>query len=268
MTFDWTNVPLVDLHSHVLPGIDDGAPDDAAAIEMLRIADADGVRVIAATPHAEMIDEPNEIIEGVERLNQLATDDGLTIEVVPGSEVGLAADLLQSYQAGRLLTINATNYLLIELSHMAEWPPFLRTAIYELQVAGLTPILAHAERYPAVQTDPGILVDVIATGVLIQINAGSLLGQMGSRAHQTAETLVSCRMAHIVASDAHRPRRNAPRLSAALEHAVSLAGAAYIDSMCETAVAVLRGLPITVPDPSLPAEKSWLTRLQERVRGQ
>ena len=262
-----TRVSLVDLHSHILPGMDDGAQSDAEALEMLRIAASDGIQVIAATPHVNRTTSPDAILAGVARLNQLAVNEGVQIEVVPGSEVPIAADIVDRYHAGQVVTLNDTPYLLLELRQTADWPPYVQTAIYDLQVAGLVPILAHAERYPAIRDDAGVLTGLISSGVVIQINASSLLGKSGADSQRAAEELLRNRMAHIIASDAHRPHARAPRLQPALRHAATIVEASYVDGMRATAAAILRGQPVTLPEPLTPNHRSWAVKLWERLSG-
>ncbi len=253
---------LVDLHSHVLPGVDDGARDVDEALRMLRVAEEDGIATIAATPHADSV-TPQQILDGVAELNRLAADAGLRIRVVPGSEVRIAADLPARAADGRLVTLADTPYLLLELSLWGDWPPFLLEAIYSCQVVGLWPILAHAERYPAVQRDPGRVLPLVERGVLVQVNADSLFGRNGRKAQWAAEELIRSRAAHLIASDAHRSDSRPPRVRAALERAAAVAGEEYATWMAQAAVDVLRGAPVTPPQPEPPRRRRrfrWLFR--------
>ena len=250
---------LIDLHSHVLPGLDDGARDQAESLLMLRLAEADGIRTIVATPHATSC-RPEQIAPSVSRLNAAAAGEGLSVKVVAGSEVRLAADLAERHRAGRLVTLNGTDYLLLELPLHGDWPPYLLEAIYALQVAGLVPILAHAERYPAVQKDPGILVDLIVRGVLVQVNATALLDVADPAEARVAAGLLRARMAHLVASDAHDLLSRPPRLQGALAAVSAIAGDDYAAGMVQTAAAVLAGASVTLPDPQPPPRPSLLRR--------
>jgi protein-tyrosine phosphatase len=240
---------LVDLHSHVLPGVDDGARDEGEALRMLRIAEADGIAAIVATPHTHHC-PADRIAPAVARLNLLAADAGLAIRVLPGSEVRLAADLPARYRAGALLTLNHGPYLLLEVPLSGGWPASLLRVVDELQALGLRPVLAHAERYQDVQRDPALLDGVIAAGVPIQINATSLVGPAERGAQPAAERLVRGRMAHLLASDAHNAEWRPPRLQAAVARAAELAGADYAAWMVAAASAVARGDALTLPAPA------------------
>lgn len=258
------DISVVDLHSHVLPNLDDGARNDDEALEMLRVAAADGIDVITATPHLDQVRHVEQIIDDVARLNDLAAEYGIQITVVPGCEALIAVDLIDRYQSGQLITLNGTSYILLELPLIGEWPAYLQGVIYDLQLAGLTPILAHAERYPAVRRNPSILHELIATGVIIQINASSLRGSTGGESRQTAEVLVRQHMAHIVASDAHRPHGRSPKLQEALRRVAALAGSGYAEGMIERADSILHGGLVGLPTPREPQDDSWLAKLRGR----
>lgn len=241
--------PLVDLHCHVLPGVDDGATHEAESLRMLRVAEEDGIAFVAATPHAHHC-PAGRIPPKVERLNHLAADAGLAVRVVPGQEVRLAADLVARFRAGDLATLNGGRYLLLELPLSGPWPTYLRRAIDELRALGLRPILAHAERYGDIQRDPTPLRELIALGVPIQVNASSIVGPAERAARPAAERLLREGLVHLIASDAHDDRWQPPRLRAALARAAEIAGPAYAARLVATAALVLRDEPIALPEPA------------------
>lgn len=261
-------VPQVDVHAHLLPGVDDGPADEESSLAMLERAAADGTRVIAATPHAGRC-PPEAIIAGVERLNRRAEQAGLEIRVVVGCEYPLSRDLVEHHRKGDLVTLNGTPYVLVEFITWVEWPPYFAQAVYELQLEGFIPVLAHPERYPPVQRRPELLVEAVRAGVVLQLNAGSLLGQYGPVTRRTAEQLVRARLAHVIASDAHDPKRRPPTLAEAFQRASQLAGEEYVLWMRQAAVAVVEGRALVLPEPEvgvLEAERSWLGRLRSWLR--
>ncbi len=237
---------LVDLHCHILPGIDDGADDDRQAIEMLEIAAEDGIASIVATPHFHHTNA-RQIRDGVARLNELALQEGIAVTVHPGAEVRIAVDLIEQYQAGELVTINETSYLLLELHLGFSWQiETIELAVGRLIDAGLRPILAHAERYEFIQREPELLRRLTATGTLIQVNASSFAGRHGEAATQTAEQLVNLGLVHLLASDAHNAGRRGPRLRDGYQHVARLAGPQTAARMAERAEMVLAGQPVGV----------------------
>ncbi len=241
--------PLVDLHCHIIPGVDDGATHEAESLRMLRIAEEEGIGIVAATPHAHHC-SGERIPPKVARLNELATEAGLAVRVVVGQEVRLAADLVARHRAGQLATLNGGHYLLLELPLSGSWPTYLRQMIDQLQALGLRPILAHAERYGDIQRDPAPLRELIACGVPIQVNAGSLVGPAERAARPAVERLLREGLVHLIASDAHDDRWQPPRLRAALARAAEIAGTAHADWMQATAWRVIRDEPITLPEPA------------------
>ena len=254
---------LVDLHSHILPGVDDGSGDAEQSLAMLEIAEHDDIGVIAATPHSALVDAST-IASRVIDLRSLAHDRGLAIQIVTGCEVRFDADLGDRFQAGELVTFNDTPWLLLELSLRAEWSPYLRQGIYDLQVAGAWPILAHAERYPAVQRDPDLLTELISQGVLMQVNADSILGRGSQSAARCADVLLRRRMVHLVASDAHDTVHRPPRVNSALSRARDVTDAAYGDWLTSTPSRVLAGEQIHAPDPVAGPSRGRLRRLFSR----
>lgn len=239
----WRGIPLVDLHSHVLPAVDDGAESPAESLAMLRLAEADGIRTIVATPHAARC-ERRRIRPAVDLLNQLARENALAIWILPGSEVALTDIVGHSDDLSRFQTMNDTPYLLLELPLRGEWPDQTEEVIFHLQVTGRWPILAHAERYPSVQRDLSRLDNLIARDVLIQVNADSLLGRGGRHARQTAEKLLQRGMVHLIASDAHDVNHRPPRLSPALDRMSEVAGPEIAAWIAGNASAVVEGRTI------------------------
>lgn len=246
---------LIDIHSHVLPRIDDGARNLDEAVQMLGMAVADGIRIVVATPHASRVNR-----EGMDtRLTDLrhaTREAGLDVAILPGSEVRLSADLGDRYREGDLITLNDTSYVLVELPFHREWSPMIRSSLYSLQLAGALPIIAHAERYPAVQRQPSVLLELVEMGAVIQVNADSLLGEDGRASRRTAEGLVRAGMAHVIATDAHRIDSRRPLLRASLDRVAALSDRSEAAKTQVNAAAVLQGRPITAPDPRAEALQS------------
>lgn len=237
---------LVDVHSHILPGLDDGAQDSRTMLEMLRISESEGVKTIVATPHASHT-EPDRIRTAVESARVSARQHGLSLEILAGSEIKFSADLASRYQEGELLGINESSYLLIEFPFTRPWPPLLKDAIYMLRVAGGLPIIAHAERYPAVQADPKILLPLVELGLLVQVNAEALTETYQSASARTAETLVRGKLVHLVASDAHDTTRRPPHIREALERVAMISDETYREQVMRSAELVSCGEPVVIP---------------------
>ncbi|CAN5546083.1 tyrosine-protein phosphatase [soil metagenome] len=235
---------LVDIHAHVLPGVDDGARDLDAALDMLRAAAEDGVGTIVATPHSHWASGPG-LPEAVERLQELAAGADLDITILPGNEVRIAADLVDQYERGEILTINNTSYLLLEFHLSHNWRvEVIEGVIQKLIDAGLKPILAHPERYPFVVLDPMVLERFVAMGVPMQLNAPSLSGYHSQGSQRTAHAMLDAGLVHIVASDAHSARYRPPQIRQALEEIANIRDDAYVEGLIANAEAVIAGEPV------------------------
>jgi len=245
---------MIDLHSHILYDIDDGALTLAESLAMAEIAARDGTRVIAATPHgpgsiACGVYDPGLIRARLAELNTAIANEDIPIEVVAGTEIYYDAGIVARLKRGELLTYGHSKAILLELS--STLPPTLNNAIFNLQVGGYRIVLAHPERIIEVQQNPNVLLPLIERGVLTQITAEALIGGQGERLRTTAETLLRHGMAHLIASDAHGvPPRRAPSLRAARERAASLIGLDATNALVlTTPTAILQGQPLKLPPP-------------------
>lgn len=237
-----------------MPAVDDGARNDNLALDMLRAAEADGISIIAATPHAHHVGAAR-IIEGVERLRELADAAGIQIEIIPGHEARLAPDIADRYRQGDIIPLNHTTYQLIELHLFEEWPKELsERSIGRIQAAGLIPVMAHPERYPVIQREPEWVEALIERGIMLQVNSHSLTGYHGPEAQKTAELLVSRRLVHVIASDAHNPGRRPPAIRAAIDRAAQIAGPEYAHWLMSNAAAIVRGDEVHRSMPELAGE--------------
>ena len=219
---------MIDIHSHILPGLDDGAGSVEVSLAMARRAAADGIRVMVATPHVITGLYPNgraTILAAVERLQRVFKDNGIDLSLLPGAEYRLEPDLPRRLARGELLTVNdGGRYLLVEMP-AALVPDYAGQVFYELQLQGLTPIIAHPERNEGFARDHGLLHGLVSHGALVQITAGSLTGLLGSAAAANARAFLKQGCVHFIATDAHTAGdHRAPVLAAASGEAARLAG--------------------------------------------
>lgn len=209
---------MVDIHTHILPGIDDGSIDDAMTLNMLRMAEQDGTRTMVATPHyyyPRYIPTQEEVEQKVNYVNQLSQKHGIKVEVLPGREIMLDNYTLQDIKQGLMGSINNTQYLLVELS-MDEWKPYYLDLMYELQLMGYILIIAHPERYPYVQEDITMLNPLIKEGALFQMNAASITGLNGKKIQRVAKELIRQGAIQLIASDSHSDRLRNPKIQQGL----------------------------------------------------
>jgi protein-tyrosine phosphatase len=205
---------LIDLHSHVLPGLDDGADDLDGALAICRAAAEDGIEVLAATPHVRAHDYPTTADQMDAALAELRAAAGDVVRLVPGGELDVAELRRPVEELQRFALAGNPKYLLVETPYIG-WPLDLADRLFELRASGITPVLAHPERNADVQARPGLLEPLVATGTLVQVTAASVDGRLGRRTSSCAHVLLERGWAHLLASDAHAPTVRAIGMRAA-----------------------------------------------------
>jgi len=197
---------MIDLHCHILHGIDDGAQTIEDSLNMAKQAVSEGIHTIVATPHhhnGKYINERNEIIQRVERLNHYLLQEHIPLKILPGQESRIYGEIMKDYQNGKILTLNQTDkYLFVELPS-SQVPKFTEKLVYDIQSEGLTPIIVHPERNSRLIEDPDILYNLVNKGVLTQITASSLTGRFGKKIKKFSMDLIEANLTHMIASDAH-----------------------------------------------------------------
>ena len=243
---------MIDLHSHVLPGLDDGAPDVGAAIELARAAEAAGTTTMAATPHMRRDHprvRPPELAGRCAELNEALVDAGVSLRVVPGGEVDIEWARRASEEDLRLVSYDQRgNDLLVE-SPYERFSSGDERMLDELAERGFRVLLAHPERNPVLARDRGRVRELVGKGVLVQVTARAVVRrEWSSQAHRVAVELVRDGLAHVLASDAHRPVRPAPPDLAAGRAAAAEIVGERADWLVQGApAAILAGEPLPEP---------------------
>ncbi|APC41954.1 tyrosine-protein phosphatase [Clostridium estertheticum] len=205
---------MIDIHSHILPGIDDGSKNMEMSIKMLKMAEEKGTKTIVATPHyirGRYENHYDKIFALHQEVKLASKNAGLKIEVLLGQEVMLDKYALNLCKEKKIRGINGTSYMLIEFP-MDKLPNDSLDLIYELRVLGIKPIIAHPERYEYIIESLPNINDFITEGCLFQINAGSLQGVFGKQVQKCAKLLVKEGLVNFIASDAHSINRRCPGL--------------------------------------------------------
>jgi protein-tyrosine phosphatase len=204
---------LIDLHSHVLPGVDDGVRTVDEALALCAAAAADGVEVLAATPHVrhDYPTTPGQMEDALAALDAASP----AVRVVPGGELDLA-ELDRPKEELARFGLGGSTWLLVETPYLG-WPLDFGERLFRLRVQGFNVVLAHPERNPDVQEQPDLLEPLIAGGTLVQLTAASVDGRLGARPARCARALLDRRLAHLIASDAHAPDVRAVGLGSAVE---------------------------------------------------
>ena len=238
---------MVDIHSHILPGLDDGSQSLEESLEMLKIAVAGGTTDIVATPHAnsQFRFEPQQVAEKIAELSAAAPD----IRIHTGCDFHLAYENIQDALANPAkYTINHKGYLLVEFSDLII---FNTTAdiFQQLLSEGMIPIVTHPERNGLLQKRLQALGEWVAEGACLQVTAQSLLGRFGRRAREFAERLLKQDLVHFIASDAHGAQDRTPDLSEAFAHVAEKYGRSRAEQLFViNPQAVLQGEPLPVSD--------------------
>ncbi len=231
---------MIDIHCHILPGIDDGSKDFEESIKMAFFAAEEGVRTIVATPHVDDDSLNSETINDLTMaLNHKLKVLSIPIEIIPGAEISyvLPEEFIKNY------TINNNGYVLIEFPH-SHLPAGAVEKLLAITSHGMKPIIAHPERNPSVIKNPGLLSDLAAeTGAAVQVTAASIAGDFGRRIQMCSHHLLKKGIVDLIASDAHSMRFRPPSMNRGLRAAGRLIGRKHVEKLTiENPKAVINGL--------------------------
>ncbi|MER8689011.1 MULTISPECIES: CpsB/CapC family capsule biosynthesis tyrosine phosphatase [unclassified Mesorhizobium] len=217
---------MIDLHSHILPGLDDGSPSLAESLEMARLAVADGTTHMACTPHVTpgvYENGTSNIVRAVQELHQALRRAAIPLALYVGADVHIAPDLPDQLAAGSVPTLNRSRYFLFEPPHHV-LPPRMEDLVLRLINADFIPILTHPERLTWIKTNYDVIERLNAVGCLIQLTADSIVGAFGRTALYYSEKLIDEGRVDIIASDTHSATRRRPGLSQAVAAAAKRCG--------------------------------------------
>ena len=257
---------MVDIHHHLLPGLDDGSPDIQTSLAMARMAEEDGISHIVCTPHAN-----SRFAYDPFRVNDLITDlrarmnaEGISVELARGADFHMTYDNIQTAIADPArFSIAGRGYLMTELPDYGSLGTF-DESYYELHRAGMMPVVTHPERNPTLQAQPAKLLDWLRLGILVQVTANSVTGEMGRKAQRMALDLLEKKWVHFVATDAHNLTSRPPKLHAAYDVVADRFGAAYADSLCRiNPLCAFEGRPLPPQPMPVGLEDEYLDRPRE-----
>lgn len=201
---------MVDLHSHIIWGVDDGSKSREMTLNMLNLAIEGGTNKIVCTPHY-MPGYYEYTLDEIKKrqidLKKLILEEGLDIETYIGQEVYYTNNILENYEKGYIGTINNSRYMLIEFDMRSFSSTEVLENLYELQLKGIVPIIAHPERYIKFIKKPSLINDFIKEGFLFQLNIGSLLGHFGTEVKKLAESYLKNKVYSAIGSDGHRDEK-------------------------------------------------------------
>jgi len=271
-------VEMIDLHAHILYGLDDGAKTIEESIEMCRIGYQDGIRTVVATPHilpgiykndrSTILSKLHELNAAIKKLGVRSSEFGAqnpdpitqrhndsidAFKIIPSADVHFSSDIFQRYERGEVVTVNDQGrYLMVEFAFQGI-PYQAEEVLFQLITKGIIPIISHPERNMEIGQKPKRYYEMIRMGCLGQVTAMSLIGDFGSGIKRIAEKLLSKRLIHIIASDTHSTIRRPPILSTAVKAAEKIVGKEEARKMVtEYPEAIIEGRRPDVPEPLSP----------------
>lgn len=199
---------MIDIHSHILPGIDDGAKTEADSLAMAKEAVKQGITAIIATPHhrnGKYDNTRDEIVTYTDILNKLFVKEDVPLTVLPGQETRLHGEMVEELKEGIMQPLNDTKYVFVEFPTQ-NVPRYAKQMLFDIQVAGYTPIIVHPERNHELLEHPDKLYELVKDGALTQVTAGSVTGKFGKKIQKFSNQIIEANLTHFIASDAHNTK--------------------------------------------------------------
>lgn len=256
---------MVDIHSHILYGVDDGASSERETKKMLDIAVKEGIDCIIATPHYIVGNNEynkQQLISRYKDVLNIIKENNIPIKLELGNELLADSELISQIEEQACFSLAGSNYLLIEFSpRTSEY--IIRNLIYNVKLKGYTPIIAHPERTFNLEQDLEKLLELIEQDCLLQSNTGSLTGVYGSKVQKMVYELLDRRMISFISTDAHSTRRRSPKMKEAYELTKERCGEKYAqDLFMKNGIKVLKNEIIECAKPIEKVKESFLTKLK------
>ena len=258
---------MIDLHCHILPGIDDGSRSLDMSLEMARMAVDDGITMIACTPHIYpglYMNDTAGIKAARDKLQREFDERGIPLQLTTGADVHLVPGLVDGLRSGIVPTLHGTRYLLLEPAHHVA-PPHFQESVFRLVAEGYVPVITHPERLTWVEDNYPVFGDLVRQGAWMQLTAASFTGVFGARAKYWAERFLDDGLTHILATDAHTNGRRSPVMSKARDIAERMLGRKEAELLVRgRQECMLRDLPPSAvpPLPDVePRREGWLEKL-------
>lgn len=251
---------MIDVYHNILPGFSKGPASMEEAVLMARLAEREGITTVIATPmyHPDQSVPKETIINQSKELNAYLMSEGVHVHVIPAQHVPVYSELLEDYEAGRLLCVNnQPTYLFLDFPQQ-NFPLYAERFIYELQQRQITPIIVHPEANPIFLKKTERLYDLVRQGLLVQLSSQSLLGFHGKEVKQYAFKLIEANQAHFIGSCAHKLDRKGIGLKQAYQQVGKVFGNKTMDMFQTNAQALIDGLPIYLLEPTRVKRKSSL----------
>lgn len=237
---------MVDIHCHILPDVDDGAKSFENSLDLAKQAVEQGITTVVATPHhydGKYFCSREEVLSLCEQLNVYFKNNNVALQVLPGQEVHFFQTIVEEYDAGNLVTLANSRYILIELP-ATKLPDNYEFVFHELLISGITPIIAHPERNAVLLEDEEVVSELIEMGILFQLTAGSLIGKFGKKIQKQSLKWCKQGFVHFIASDAHNLTSRPFNLKEGYDVINSKLGHEYLVYLKENSVKLLNDLEV------------------------
>ncbi len=250
---------MIDIHTHIIPALDDGPTDMETSVGMGLLMAEEGIGVVISTSHSAEASQVGHtgMKARLEQVRAAWYEAGAEVRLELGVEIFLRPDTVDDLKAGWLWTLAGSKYVLVEVPYQP-WPTYADDALFALQLAGYVPILAHPERYTAIQSDLHKMYELAERGVLAQVTAAALLGEHGGPTEKCAEALLRHNLVQFIATDSHSVRWRSPRVREALRTAEDMVGRELVGLMVQTNPELLLANREIVPEPIEPARRRGL----------
>lgn len=251
---------MIDIHSHILPGIDDGSADLDESLALAKLAVEDGIQHLIATPHhanGRYLNPSTQVRPMVESLNKAFQSENIPLVIHIGQEVRVYKDLIEDLQAGKLLTLAGSRYLLIELP-TSRVPDDLNELLHELEVMDITAVIAHPERNIELANDLKKLESLVLRGALAQMTSHSINGLFGRKIQEISISMCKSNLVHFVSSDAHNVSQRAFGLKEAYSRITTKLDNSFTEYYRQNADKVLRNQTVEVINPSIVKKKHFI----------
>ncbi|RKL68048.1 tyrosine protein phosphatase [Salipaludibacillus neizhouensis] len=251
---------MIDLHCHILPGLDDGAQAESDLLDMAKAAMSDGITTIVATPHHKNGSYENTkhtILAAVESANQVLQTNALDLKILPGQECRVYGELIEDLENGKVLSMNDSKYLFVEFPS-SEVPRFSKKLFYDIQMAGKIPVIVHPERNQVFMKKPEMLYEFVKNGALTQVTAASVAGKFGKKIASFSLELIEANLTHFIASDAHNVKSRAFHLTDAYNRVREEIGEDRVYFFQENAAYLIDGDHVMVEQPKHMKKKKVL----------
>ncbi|MFG6147454.1 tyrosine-protein phosphatase [Halobacillus sp. B23F22_1] len=243
---------MIDIHSHILPAVDDGAQSIEESLEMAKAAVEDGIHTIIATPHhqnGKYTNVKDNILNRTAELNRNLEISQIPLTVLPGQETRIHGDMIEGLRADEILPLtNQGNYVFVEFPSDAV-PRYAKQLLFDIQLEGYQPIIVHPERNRQIIQHPSLLFDMVSKGAYTQITAASLTGRFGKNIKKFTHQLIEANLTHLIASDAHNTTSRGFCLTDAYDVLKENYGTSMVYLFAENAEYVVNGEVLAADSP-------------------